>query len=143
MREILFRAKRLDNSEWVEGYYVKHLPYTPCCGHGDEEIERDTLHVIVQDGFSDWNMPRNTVNFKINHKTLGQYTGLKDSEGTKIFDGDVINGNYDHSHVIKFIDGAFCASNNDVTCALNSLWIRQAKKKVIGNIHDNPELLGE
>ena len=62
MREILFRAKRIDDEEWVEGYYIYHIKRT-ICPIGDSLKPEDEQHVIMQDAFSDWNMPRDTVVF--------------------------------------------------------------------------------
>ena len=59
MREILFKAKRADTGEWVEGYYIYHINRT-ICPIGDSIKPEDEQHVIMQDGFSDWNMPRDT-----------------------------------------------------------------------------------
>ena len=50
MREILFRAKRIDNGEWVEGYYIYHIKRT-LCPFGDSVKPEDEQHVIMQDAF--------------------------------------------------------------------------------------------
>lgn len=80
-REILFKAKRKDNGEWVEGYYVYCRKRT-ICPLGDSVKPEDEQHVIMRDGFSDWNMPRNTVVYEINPDTICQYTGLTDKNGS-------------------------------------------------------------
>lgn len=68
MREILFRGKRLDNGQWVYGYYA---------------YDRGKYHYIksVDDSF----------NYRVDPDTVGQYTGLKDKDGNKIFEGDKVS----------------------------------------------------
>lgn len=70
MREILFRGKRIDNGEWVEGFYV----YRP-----------DGKHLIYWKPFDD--AKQNTYHI-VTPETVGQFTGLTDKNGVKIFEGD-------------------------------------------------------
>lgn len=94
MREILFRGKSKETGEWVYGYLVKHLPYTPSAIITKEElkeIEGDYEYYIVKDGFSDWNMPRNTENVRVDPNTVGQYIGKKDNHGIRLYEGDIVN----------------------------------------------------
>lgn len=86
----------------------------------------------------------NYVDFEIDRNTLGQYTGLKDKNGTKIFEGDIIKLT-DKSYPIKVMwlneDARF--NFYDLACGVNiSMWDKLAEQcEVIGNIYDNPELL--
>lgn len=144
MREILFRAKRIDNGEWVEGYYIYHIKRT-ICPIGDSVKPEDEQHVIMQDGFSDWNMPRNTVVFDIDPETVCQYTGLKDKNGKRIWENDIVRiensidegiGNIEFYGGMWYVDGE---PNNSLYDIVEHDDV--AEVEVIGNIFDNPELL--
>ena len=121
MREILFRGKRIDNGEWVEGFY-NHLP----CGRfgADEHM----IQTVLENG-------KIGMLHDIYPYTVGQYTGLKDKNGKRIFEGDILSIWNESHDVVVFEDGAFDLENTSIP-------IRFANKfEVIGNITDNPELL--
>ena len=124
MNEIIFRGKRIDNGEWVEGYFVnlwlmhyqKHQP-------------------IITDN--------NAVSYDVDPSTVGQYTGLTDKNGKKIFEGDIMAFTaygFDYVGTVEFAYGSF-----SVMCEHASPFLDQAVSKhgayIIGNMHDNPELL--
>ena len=124
MRDIIFRGKRIDNGEWVEGYFVnlwlmhyqKHQP-------------------IITDN--------SAVSYNVDPSTVGQYTGLTDKNGKKIFEGDIMAFTaygFDYVGTVEFTDGSF-----SIMCEHTSPFLDQAVSKhgayIIGNIHDNPELL--
>ncbi|MGN1451535.1 MAG: YopX family protein [Eubacteriales bacterium] len=144
MREILFRGKRLNNSEWVEGFlYITHDgEYEIGCYNSELNIER--LTDIVDPS------------------TVGQYTGLKDKNGKRIFEGDIIRTHYANARKYDFLEqvvfhnGRFCAIYNFQGHGNGKMWANIADGvphlpqdktpymewcEVIGNIHDNPELL--
>lgn len=127
MREILFRGKRMDNGEWVEGNLFlpdkKETPTEICMGTN-----------IVR------------INFDIDPETIGQYTGLTDKNGKKIFEGDIVEG-LDYTAedggygIIGFDEGAFEVSNNDICGTFyENYW--GTDFEIIGNVYDNPELMG-
>ena len=137
MREILFRGKRLDHGVWEEGYYSpKDLP--------SYDAEPVDMPCIIREEDLLW--------CKVDPATVGQYTGLKDKNGKKIFEGDVVRfterqlGGKDVPVVeaVEFSEGGFATHRY----FLNN-WLRNAAKgncqlediEVIGNIHDNPGLL--
>lgn len=148
MREILFKAKRIDNEKWVEGYYVYHINRT-ICPFGDSVKPEDEQHVIMQDGFSDWNMPRDTVHFDIRQETLCQYTGMKDKNGKRIWENDICEMVYDgqvHVYVIVWDEEEFDfkGTNGKKNYGRNFEYLGCCEEIVrIGNIFDNPELLGQ
>lgn len=136
-REILFKAKRIDNGEWVKGYLVK-------CRTSEEEgyAIKDTVY-HVNDGII------NLIPCVVEESTICQYTGLKDRNGRKIFENDVVFVTDDEGRSgqvdtgvgeIDFLEGLWYISGN----VQNSLYdINKCFLiEVIGNIFDNPELLG-
>lgn len=117
-REILFRGKQTDNGKWFEGSYWL-----------SRSAVRETTYIT--DGYGNL--------FCVIPETVGQYTGLNDKNNVKIFEGDILkfrSGIYsvewDNEHS-KFLqrDGQFSRELH--------IWI--AKSEIVGNIHDNPELL--
>ena len=74
MREILFKAKRLDNGKWVEGYYYSYETLE-CFEKGYK------YHYILKPGFADWSMPRPAEFYEIDPNTLCQFTGFTDKDG--------------------------------------------------------------
>ena len=130
-REIFFKAKRKDNGEWVEGYYIYHIKRT-ICPIGDSVKPEDEQHVIMRDGFSDWNMPRDTVVYEINPDTLCQYTGLTGKYGKKIWENDLLGHKLNR---VEFLNGTYCINGD------RSLFFEANTNEVIGNIFDNQEML--
>lgn len=129
MREILFRGKRIDTGEWVEGYYSMR---TVLFGTIEEEI----YPVIEQ-----FNGPV----CEVVPGTVGQYTGLTDKTGKKIFEGDLVYaGSYQIPLLIEFVRYSWgCTNKNLGRFYLHRLEDDSAKYEVVGNIHDSPELLKE
>ena len=129
MREILFRGKRLDNGDWVYGYYV-HIGPVSC----------QRAYIIPEYASSLY------VN-EVDPSTVGQYTGLKDKNGKRIFDGDVakvLQGKDKDIAYVGFENGAFMLypkTGNIYERTLWEYWYNDWDVEVIGNITDNPELL--
>ena len=127
MREILFRGKRVYNSEWVEGYLVK--------------LGRESFSYPERYGICNKAIPLGGsgvfYNLKIDEvipETVGQYTGLTDKNGKKIFEGDVV--------VFCGIKGTVVWKGHKFYVESNLLWdFSDDCIEVIGNIHDNPKLL--
>ena len=130
MREILFRGKRTDNGEWVEGFYsaeeynlnIRKIEYIP------------RIQIIGK-----------CVSMGVITETVGQYTGLTDKNGMRIFEGDLIRSTETgETAIVQWFSehSAFmiwCKTSNQVG------FLYECEKsiiEVIGNIHDNPELIG-
>ena len=132
MREILFRGKQVDGGEWISGD-LRHWQ------NGKVGIHNDALRCTMV----------------VDPETVGQYTGLKTKNGKRIFEGDIIRyetaiacvhfGTYPSSFERPDTRVGFylewmvdCMFRIDL-----AFWAIQREVEVIGNIHDNPELLKE
>ena len=139
MREHLYQGKRKDNGEWVQGDLIHR------------QIWASSLCIIrvSDDGFD------NYEEYEVDPETVSEFTGLRDKNGKRIFEGDIINyedgdpSDYEYHDgtimnvgEIIFCDGKFCFTNavsvtmDDLLCENNML-----DCEVIGNKWDNPELL--
>ncbi|WP_059050006.1 YopX family protein [Paenibacillus senegalimassiliensis] len=165
MREIKFRGKRIDNGEWVYGFY-----------HESDHPDHKGKGYIIPSCASA------LYSFEVDPETVGQYTGLLDKRGNKLFEGDIVRKLYS-----EFLDSADCSDplkigdeyaggkvvemeieedgwmrlivgglHDVVTLNRFRFWLKKEDfgyegeelqssddYEVIGNLYDNPELLGE
>lgn len=133
MREILFRGKRIDNGEWVEGMLVRYNPELEVANMADE------FEILVP----------------VNTKTVGQYTGLNIGN-EKLFEGDIVEWHEDYDDKWGYSQTAVGRSVV-IWDKENFCWVFETNAEyiqpfndwnwnssyIIGNIHDNPELLKE
>jgi len=142
MREILFRGKRKDNGEWVEGYYIqKQNPHT---------VDGLPISHLIFDVYPFCR--------DVDPDTVGEYTGLTDKNGTMIFEGDILRGwdtyqdEYCIAGTVMYGEGQFDSdiykyqgwylrSGEDRRDDISQEAIEFFGYEVAGNVHDNPELL--
>ena len=136
MRPIKFRGKRLDNGKWIIGYYLE-MELCDGCGR---------CSYIKADGYEP---------IKVDPNTIGQYTGLKDKKWTMIFEGDILllSDGKSHSEDVVVEHGlygwtfynpqtaTFYSDGSHTYLAVEHCRFMFGTGVVIGNIHDNPDLL--
>ena len=138
MREIKFRGKRLDNGNWV---------------YGDLRQENSGRKVIMTN-LNTWGDNADDIepygeDVYVNTETVGQFTGLHDNKGNEIYEGDIVKtkeygkflgdrnfSGYDHFEVL-FKNGGFRLENEERIFNLTN----NIHLEVVGNVHDNQELL--
>lgn len=146
MHEILFKAKRKDNGEWVYGIY--------CCMGDSQQSTPHIINYAEDDEFGDW--------IEVIPETVSQYTGLIDKNGAKIFEGDVLDVCYfliQNKAVVKFGKHKPADMTNEYECGYQGFYVEVEKGErahniyrndlhfyagqsvIVGNIFDNPELL--
>ena len=147
MREILFRGKRLDNGKWVQGFLV--------IWRNDYYIAPDINAYTSMGGRGKGRCMMFGHYYQVLPETVGQYTGLTDKNGKKIFEGDILKIIHKYqspfdddtkeytditTDVVFFDDEGLCFSygKSPFLCVVDNV---TAEYEVVGNIHDNPELL--
>ena len=147
MREILFRGKRVDNGEWVKGFYVIIAGENHCIFTGRLDITRGRIDYEY---------------FKVGPETIGQFTGLTDKNGNKIFEGDILKATSEDTGEPIYAVVGYGKFNDPNSLDDDSIigWYAEFRGikttilngesegcsipsacEVVSNIHDNPELL--
>ena len=135
MREIKFRAKTNDGVQWVHGSLINASPDKPVLIEEYDGLRRISSQYLVDPA------------------TVGQFTGLLDSNGKEIYEGDIVRvDSYGEESIHKVVYGDYwhypafdldpyldCESNGLSYCMADT----ETTITVIGNVHDNPALLAE
>lgn len=127
-REIKFRGKRIDNGKWAYGYYVISS------GHG-----------LIREGDS------GSWIWTVIPETVGQFTGLKDMDDKESYEADIVKDYYGDLYVIRWSNdwGGFClakpngrfADGQIYYSSHNPIYSGLGSHIIVGNIHENPDLL--
>ena len=124
MRDIIFRGKREDNGEWI--------------------TESETY---IKDGDGTWLCDESNDVVKVLPETVGQYTGLTDKNGVKIFEGDILGGylddNYPENQTVMEVVWCDCWwGTKEIGCDPDLLeWEDGEILEIVGNVFDNPEMM--
>ena len=150
MREILFKAKRKDNGEWVDGYLFDN-------GFDGEEKKYFIGGLIIEKyngtACDEWDITGIDF-YEIDPETICQFTGFYDKNGNRIWDNDIVNTNsnlraqikfglYSNSFSTRKYNQGFYMDFMDNEYYRHELGYWAGKSVVIGNIFDNKELLQE
>lgn len=147
IRRIVFRAKRLDNGKWAYGGLIEADDYCIIDQRNELYVERDYVfrgdtHFFQLSGVM------------CDEKTVGQFTGLLDKNGKEIYEGDILQcpsvPNIPLEVRYNTLQGAFCLVEHTHTegallgtCPLGEMLMHYPDMRIIGSIHDTPELLNE
>ena len=134
MREILFKAKRIDDGKWVEGYYQRRYYFL-----GNEE------HLIFHaDSYKVWEYA------EIDPETLCQFTGLCDKNGNRIWENDILMAHLDEFYpedtTYEIVEWGVAGLVGNETGSVDREYLGEfdlEHYEVVGNIFDNKELLQE
>lgn len=124
MREILFRGKSLDNGKWEIGYLL-------------ENQGRTFIYQATND-----NGRISVAAVEVDPATVGQYTGMKDRNGKKVYEADILTDKFGSIGVVEWRDGGFVVDFGDTDIFdLSDCFGDSYQMWVIGNIHDNADLI--
>ncbi len=141
MREIKFRGKRLDNGQWVYGSLLQ----------SEIDVNQLSVKCEVHERFAD---DFSIKKYAVDPKTVGQWAGLKDKNGKEIYEGDIVTcktkkGYHDiqwpHKGIVEYIGSCFTINVGrniiDLDIDTYTPFYCNEDFEIIGNIHNNPELL--
>ena len=155
MRGIKFRGYDTDSKVWRYGsyFYKEDRTLSPVYNSEvkwEQDMKANGHHLILWNGSSDWNLPKPHYQSEVDEESIGQFTGLHDKNGNEIYEGDIVEawseGVKAIGEVKRRTDGLFIiypAYQRGEFWGLCPDVHGHTTVEVIGNIYENPELLGE
>lgn len=125
MRDIKFRGKRIGSGEWVCGNLV-------FVNDGDTGNRHPNIVISYHHDTFDW--------VEVIPETIGQYNGLEDKNGKEIYEGDILNED-GQLFEVKYSSKWAKFHLNSINHIQYPEWNRGVEMIIVGNIHDNPELI--
>ena len=119
MREILFKGKRIDDGAWVSGFYFFDT-------NGGHYIQHPFETIDGEHGYK---------SYEVDPETVGEFTGIKDYNGRRIFENDIVKTMYGNG-VVSFSNGHFYVFVKDWGVPPVDRFMT-----VVGNVYDNPKIL--
>lgn len=146
MREILFKGKKKDNGEWIEGYLFDDGML------GEKRMFIGKLVIAPYEGpiRGKWTVIANGF-AEVDPDTICEYTGLTDKNGNRIWEDDICDRKEPYPEIVKMHNGDWtldysysCGKDYGYCyCNLGFYTVERKEVEVIGNIFDNPELIDE
>lgn len=138
-RQILFRGKQKDDGKWLQGFYAIQS------NHACYQSELKYTSFILKDEFMDWGLG-GLAEYEVIPESVGQFTGLTDKNGNKIFEGDIVKvttgiEGYKSTYHSTIQEVKYNAEMCGIAVFLPFDNSDMVEIEVIGNIYDNPELL--
>ncbi len=119
-----YRGKRIDNGEWVYGYLI------------GKDVIVGEIELWEEEYF--WT----EYWYKVDPKTVGQYTGFDDMEGNRVYVGDILYRVHEYASgivgYVQFVDGCFLLRND---YPILYVYMLASVSKVVGNVHENPDMV--
>lgn len=143
----LFRGRDPETHIWYFGSYLVHDERSFCFSEEAAAHPENTKHLIAFDQITDWGLPNRFMQADVDPATVGQFVRMRDKHKKRIFEGDIVRVHdtlpgisdewRDFTGVVEYRDNAFVIVSDPFT---HYRWI-DYEIEVIGNIHDNPDLL--
>lgn len=133
-----FRGKEINSGRWVYGAYISLPEYTPY-PVGNKHVSEN--HYIIVEQRMDWGLPVEIVPIQVIPETVGQCTGLTDINNNYLYEGDIVKDDHDALHYVYW-----CYTGWELKHCYDkgyTIGLVDDEITLVGNIHDNPELIKE